>query len=121
MGYREMVKTVQRYSGFSDHESESALHTFLRVLSRRLTSDEREDLASQLPAELQDDALQTEETDKMQMEDLMQEMADELEVDESRAKKQIMAAWNTLKDAVTPGEIQHIRSQMPQSMTAVLR
>lgn len=121
MGYREMVKKVQSYSGFSDSESENALRMFIRTLSKRLTSDEREDLASQLPAELQDDALQTEEVDKMQMEDMMHEMAESMEVDESRAKKHIMAAWQTLKDAISPGEIQNIRAQMPQSMTAMLR
>lgn len=121
MGYREMVKKVQMYSGFSDNESENALRMFIRTLSKRLTSDEREDLASQLPAELQDDALQTDETDKMQMEDMMHEIAEAQEIDENRAKKQIMAAWKALKDAVSPGEIRHIQSQMPQSMTAVLR
>lgn len=121
MGYREMVKKMQSYSGFSDSESENALHVFIKALSKRLTSDEREDLASQLPAELQDEALQTEETDKMQMEDMMHEVAEQQQIDESHAKKQIMAAWHTLKDAVSAGEIQHIRAQMPQSMTAMLR
>jgi uncharacterized protein (DUF2267 family) len=121
MGYREMIKAVQSYSGFSGNESESALRTFIKMLSSRLTPDEREGLASQLPAELQDDALQTQEIATMEMEDMMHEMAETQHVDEGRAKQQMMAAWQALKDAVSPGEIRNIQAQLPRSMTSVLQ
>lgn len=121
MGYREMVKAVQSYSGFSGNESENALRMFIKMLSSRLTPDEREDLASQLPAELQDDALQTSEIIKMEMDDMMHEMAESQDIDENRAKTQIMAAWRALKDAISPGEIKNIQAQMPRSMTSILQ
>lgn len=52
MRYREMVKMMQHYSGFSDSESENALVTFIRMLSKRLMPDERVDFASQLPKDM---------------------------------------------------------------------
>lgn len=121
MRYREMVKKVQQYSGFSDSESENALVTFVRMLSKRLTPDERMDFASQLPAELQDTVVSVDTTDdSMTMEDMLETMADEQNIDEDHAKKQIMAAWQTLKDAISKGEIDDIRSQLPKDMTAQL-
>lgn len=121
MRYREMIKKVQLYSGFSDSESENALVTFVKMLARRLTPDERMDFASQLPAELQDTVVSIEETDdNMSMEDMLETIADEQNIDEDHAKKQIMAAWQTLRDAISKGEIDDIRAQLPKDMTAQL-
>jgi uncharacterized protein (DUF2267 family) len=121
MRYREMIKKVQQYSGFSDSESENALVASIKVLSQWLTPDERMDFASQLPAELQDTVVSAEMTDEdMTMEDMLETMADEQNIDEDHAKKQIMAAWQTLKDAIGKVEIEDIRSQLPKDMTAQL-
>ena len=121
MRYREMIKKVQQYSGFSDSESESALITFISMLAERLSPDERMDFASQLPAELQDTVVSVEEADyAMSMEDVLETIAEEQHINEDHAKKQIMAAWQTLKDAITQGGIDDIRSQLPQDMTAQL-
>ncbi len=121
MRYREMIKKVQQYSGFSDSESENALVAFISILSKRLTPDERMDFASQLPAELQDTVVSMEMTDEdMTMEDMLETMADEQNIDEDHAKKQILAAWQTLKDAIGKSEIEDIRSQLPKDMTAQL-
>jgi uncharacterized protein (DUF2267 family) len=116
-----MIKKVQQYSGFSDSESENALVAFISILSKRLTPDERMDFASQLPAELQDTVVSVEMTNEdMTMEDMLETMADEQNIDEDHAKKQVMAAWQTLKDAIGKGEIEDIRSQLPKDMTAQL-
>lgn len=120
MKYREMVKTMQTNSGFSDKESESALQTFVSLLSERLEEGERQDFASQLPAELEEIATAPIETVKMDKEDFLAEIAMEQNVDEPHAKKQMMAAWNTLKDALTSGQINHIKNQLPPSLAGQL-
>lgn len=120
MKYREMVKTMQTNSGFSDKESEGALQTFVRLLSERLEEGERQDFASQLPEELEQIAASPVDTIKMEKEDFIAEIALEQEVDESRAKKQMMAAWNTLKQALTRGQINHIKTQLPPSLSGQL-
>lgn len=120
MTYRELVKRVQHYSGFSDSESETALRLFIKKLACRLTMDERKDFASQLPTDLQDLAMTDETSDAKTEGEFIRQFCDEENIDESRAKKQIMAAWQALKDAITKGEIEDIRAQLPKDLAAQL-
>jgi uncharacterized protein (DUF2267 family) len=122
MGYREMIKKVQYYSGFSDSESENALVMFTKLLAESLTPDERMDFASQLPAELQDTVVAAEEVDSSKdMEEILESMAEEQHVNEDHVKKQIMSAWKVIKESITKGEVDDIRSQLPGDMAAQLR
>lgn len=120
MQYRELVKRVQNYSGFSDSESETALRTFINKLSARLTEEEREDFASQLPEDLQEVALEPETSEKWGADDFIRQFCEAEDIEENRAKKQIMAAWQALKEAISPGEIKDIKSQLPQDLAAML-
>ena len=120
MRYREMIKKVQQYSGFSDSESESALVALIRIISGRLTPDERMDFASQLPAELQDTVVAAEEhKEASSLEDILDTIIDEQNVDEDHAKKQIKAVWQTLNDAISEGEIDDIKAQLPLDMSTL--
>ncbi|MBX4191083.1 DUF2267 domain-containing protein [Candidatus Saccharibacteria bacterium] len=120
MGYRQLIKKVQLYSGFSDAESKDALDHMVETLAVHLTEGERKDFASQLPTELQDIALSVEATEQNSKEDILHEFMDSERIDEGRAKKQIYSAWRALKDAITPGEINHIRAQLPNQTVAFL-
>lgn len=121
MQYRKLVQQVQDYSGFSDQESETALRTFIKTMSARLQGGERKDFASQLPQELKAEAMAVTDDPKGGRDDFFVNFM-ELEdlTDEPRAKKQIMAAWNALKDCITPGQINHIREQLPKALAAEL-
>jgi uncharacterized protein (DUF2267 family) len=120
MKYREMIKKVQKYSGFSDSESQDALQLMVESLAVHLTEGERKDFASQLPQELQDIALSVEATDENANEDILQQFMEIENIDEGRAKKQIYSAWKALKDAISGGEINHIRAQLPNQTVAFL-
>lgn len=120
MGYRELIKKVQKYSGFSDAESKDALDCMVETLAVHLTEGERKDFASQLPAELQDIALSVDATDENSRQDILEQFMEVERIDESRAKKQIHSAWRALKDALTPGEISHIQAQLPNRTVAFL-
>lgn len=121
MKFREMIKNVQIYSGFSDRESKEALEHLVESLAVHLTEGERKDFASQLPQELQDIALSVMATEENSTKDLLQDFIEVQGIKESHAKKQILSAWKTLKDAIDPGQIAHIRAQLPQVTTALLR
>lgn len=121
MGFRELIKKVQMYSGFSDAESKDALECMVENLAVRLNEGERKDFASQLPEELQDIALSVIPTEENTKQDNIIAQFMELQgVDESRAKKQVMAAWKALKGAITPGQIDDLRSQLPNKMVSML-
>lgn len=120
MGYRELIKKVQNYSGFSDVESEQALQIMVESLSIRLNEGERRDFASQLPEELQDIALSVMSTEEMVRQDMVEQFMELEDIDQNRAVKQIKAAWRALKDAISPGEISDIKAQLPNQTVALL-
>ena len=120
MGFRELIKKVQDYSGFSDRESKDALELMVESLAVHLTEGERKDFASQLPAELRDIALSVYATEENSKEDILEQFTNLQGVEESRAKKQIHAAWKALKEAISEGQINHIRAQLPHSTVAFL-
>ena len=120
MQFREMVKRVQDYSGFSDREAQDALELTVESLAVHLAEGERKDFASQLPQELQDLVLTVEPTKDATNENILQQFERIEQIDEPRAKKQFLAAWQALKDALSDGQIQHIKAQLPNPTVALL-
>lgn len=120
MKYRELIKTVQHYSGFSDAESKDALDGTVAVLAVHLTEGQRWNFASQLPEELKDLALAVYPTEESASQDLFEQFMEVQEVDEPRAKKQLLSAWHALKDTLSAGLIDHIRAQLPNRTVQLL-
>lgn len=120
MGYRELIKKVQHYSGFSDKESKEALDCTVEAVAAMLTDDERKDFASELPVELQNLALSVEPIEDKSQKDLLYQVSERQHIDENRAKKQLLSAWQALKDAISPGELADIKAQLPNRSAALL-
>jgi uncharacterized protein (DUF2267 family) len=120
MKYRELIKKVQNYSGFSDSESKDALEMMVESLAVHLNEGERKDFASQLPQKLKDMALSVYPTKENSKEDIVAQFMEYEHIDENRAKKQIQAVWKALKEALSSGEIEHIRAQLPNRTVAFL-
>jgi uncharacterized protein (DUF2267 family) len=121
MGYRELVHKMQQKTGFSDAESAEALTIMVEGIAERLEEGERQDFASQLPAELQDVALSVHMPERRERKvDLVHEFMEKEDIDESRAKKQVLSAWETLKSFISEGQINHIKAQLPASAAAML-
>jgi uncharacterized protein (DUF2267 family) len=120
MKYRDLIKKVQDYSGFSDAESEEALEMMIESLAVHLTEGERKDFASQLPQKLKDMALSVYPSAENAKEDIVEQFMKYEHINESRAKKQIHASWQALKDALSHGEIEHIRAQLPNRTVTFL-
>jgi len=120
MQYRELVKKVQIYSGFSDQESETALRTFAGKLGSRLTPQERRQFASELPSDLKAVVLEAQAGEKFGAEELVRYVCEANGIDEAHARKQIHASWRAIKDAISPGEIRDIKAQLPRDLDAML-
>lgn len=120
MNYRTMIKMVQDYSESSDEESTDALQFMVESLAVHLNEGERKDFASQLPTELQDIALTVLPTADNIRDDILEQYMELEDVDENSALKQIKAAWQTLKEAISPGEIEDIKSQLPNQLVGML-
>jgi uncharacterized protein (DUF2267 family) len=120
MKYRELIKTVQDYSGFSDSESKDALDSTVVTIAVHLPENDRREFAEELPTELQDIALAVFPTEYTAHQDLFEQFVEMQEVDEPRAKEQLLSAWEALKDIMSSGLIDHIRSQLPQRAAQLL-
>lgn len=120
MKYQEMIKKVQQYSGFSNSESKDALDCTVETLAVHLTEGERKDFASQLPHELQDRALSVFATRSTAKEDILEQFARLQNITIDHAKKQLLSSWRVIKDAISDGEIQDIRAQLPKSTKILL-
>jgi uncharacterized protein (DUF2267 family) len=120
MGYRELIKKVQLYSGFSDAESKDALDLMVETLAVHLNEGGRKNFASQLPQELKGMALSVMPTEDNTKQDILHQFMEMQKVEEPRAKKQIMAAWRAIKEAISKGEIEHIKAQLSKKEAEML-
>jgi uncharacterized protein (DUF2267 family) len=120
MRYRDMINMVQQISGSSDEESTDALQFMVESVAVHLNEGERKDFASQLPVELGDIALTVLPTADNIRDDIIEQYMELEEVDEPSAITQIKAAWNTLKEAISGGEIEDIKSQLPNQLVGML-
>lgn len=112
MNYQELIKTVQLYSGFSDEESKDALDGTVATIAVHLPELDRRHFAEELPEELQDLALAVYATEENSTQDLFEQFVEIQEVDESRAKQQLLSAWEALKDILSAKVIDHMRAQL---------
>lgn len=120
MRYRELIKRVQLYSGFTDIESKDALDGTTAVIALHLTEGERRKFASQLPEELQAVALAVYATDENTSADIFKQFQIEQHISEGRAKKQLLSAWRALKEALSKGLVEHICAQLPTRTLTLL-
>lgn len=120
MKYRELIKQVQLKSGFSDQESRDSLQLLVETISVRLGDGELKDFASQLPQELQDIALTVRPSEENTSSDLLAQYMEIQSISQGRAKKQLLSAWEVLKQAISPGEIKHIKAQLPKATVQIL-
>lgn len=121
MKYRELIKDVQMKSGFSDAEAKDALDSIVTVLAVHLTEDERKKFASQLPKELQDMALAVGPTEETATQDVFEQFTEIQHTEPGRAKKQLLSAWEALKDTLSLGLVEKLRAQLPKKAAALLR
>jgi uncharacterized protein (DUF2267 family) len=110
---------MQDYSGFSDGESADALELLVENVSAHLTEGERRDFASQLPEELQELAMAP--TGQALRDNILEQFMELEDIEENQAKKQIKAAWRAIKDAISHGEAEDIKAQLPGDMVALLQ
>jgi uncharacterized protein (DUF2267 family) len=118
MKYDEFIKEVQNRGHMeSREEAQRATRATLETLAERLAGGEPKDLASQLPPELAEHMRQEgEETSNPFSLDEFFERVNERDsaVDLPGAAYHARVVVDVLQDAVTPGVIDDVRSQLPE-------
>jgi uncharacterized protein (DUF2267 family) len=126
MDYDEFLDLVAQEAGVgtSREEAERATHATLKVLARRITAGEAEDIAAELPPPmrrwLSQDADERPETFGRD-EFLQRVIAAELGViDEATAERHARAVFAALRRAVSPKEIQDALAQLPSDIQELI-
>ncbi len=116
----QFIKEVMNRGDFSSRQQAiDATHATLAVLGERLFGGEREDLAAQLPAELQVYLLEADESRSFDLEEFFERIGEEEGVGIDEASKHAQAVVSVLCDSVTPGEIMDVRSQLSKDYDAL--
>ncbi|GAA4831691.1 DUF2267 domain-containing protein [Garicola koreensis] len=118
MNYGEFVNTVIERGGPSDREMAAQVtQVVLADLGQRLTGDEAQNLADQLPEELKEPVIEHVAADPVvdDTDDFLRRVADHLGegVDPDQARTYVRAVFTTLAQAVSAGEIDNVRAQLP--------
>ena len=114
----EFLKNVTEVGGPSDPESAAVVtRTVLANLGKQLKGGEAADLAAQLPAELQEPLQRHGSEGPLtdDVDDFLRRLADQLGegVGPDTARAYARAVLSTLDAAVSEGEVDDLRSQLP--------
>ena len=116
MRYDEFIGQVQHRAGLGSHaEAEHATRATLETLAERLAGGEAHDLAAQLPPEL---ALSLQLPDagigaKLTLDEFFELVSEREGVDLPDATFHARVVIGVLTEAVSVGEIQDVRAQLP--------
>ncbi len=119
MRYEEFVKAVQGYSGIHDrYEVEMIIKATLQTLTERLTIEEAKHISSQLPFELKN-YMNFNPSEDFSVEEFYRRVAERESSDEKTAKIHSKAVLTVLDEAISSGEISHIKAQLPEEFLQI--
>jgi len=115
MDYATFTRTTAQRAGVSEGTAERIEHATLRTLADRISGGEAQDLAAQLPGQLQDDLRPPrEEAEAFGVDEVVRRLAERGDIGPDEARTGAAAVLTTVREAVTPGEFDDVLSQLPQ-------
>ncbi len=114
MQYNEFMQHVQEYASLgSQAEAERVAVAVLETLGERLTKTEREHLAAQLPNELKHHLTRSPIADRYSLEVFYDKVGARSKTKYVHAKLLSLAVARVLREAVAPGELRDILTDLP--------
>jgi len=119
MNYHELIRHIKDAAHADEDESQDALELVVENVAAHLTDHTRREFAAALPNELQS-AAQMVPTANHIDEDIIEQLMDLEDVDETSARSHIRAAWQAICDIFDSREVDGITSELPRQIVAVL-
>jgi uncharacterized protein (DUF2267 family) len=117
----EFLTKVAQQADVSLEKADALTSATLRTLAERISGGEAEDLAAQLPTELKPFLMPADEpAQPFDAEEFVRRVADRAGTDPDQATAGVRAVFTTLREAVTPGEIDDITSQLPKDLRGLI-
>jgi uncharacterized protein (DUF2267 family) len=114
MKYDEFVSQVHHQARLASRgEAVRATHATLETLAERLTADQAEHLAAQLPQEIGKYLSSANGGKRFGLDEFFQRVAERETVDLPEAVHHARAVVSVLSDAVAEGELGRVRAQLP--------
>jgi uncharacterized protein (DUF2267 family) len=115
MDYATFTRTTAERAGVPEEAAERIEHATLRTLADRISGGEAQDLAAQLPSPFRDDLrAPREDAQAFGVDEFVRRVAERGDVDLDEARTGAAAVLITVREAVTPGELDDVLSQLPQ-------
>ena len=120
MDYTELLEWVEASGGLNREQAERAAQATLATLAERITRGEADELADQLPRELQAPLLKgSEPAEPFDLDEFVRRVAVREGVPPASARAHARAVLSTLQETV--GEMEHVQAQLPREFEALLR
>ena len=119
MNYYDLIRRIKDAARTDDDASQDALELVVENVAAHLTDHTRREFAAALPDELQS-AAQMVPTAYHIDEDIIEQLMDLEDVDETSAKTRIKAAWQAICDIFDSREVDDITSELPRQVVAAL-
>jgi uncharacterized protein (DUF2267 family) len=119
MHYHELIQRIKDMARTGEDESQDALELVVENVAAHLTESTRREFAAALPDELQSAAQMVPTVNHID-EDIIEQLMDLEDVDESSAKQRIRAAWQVLCDIFDTNEVHDITAELPRNVVAAL-
>jgi len=117
MQYHEFVGQVQQRAKLpGEGQAIHAIHATLETLSERLSGGEADELAAQLPAEIGHYLRLAKTIEKFGMDEFFDRVSAREGVALGPAMHHARVVMSVLTEAVTPGEIEDARAQLPEDL-----
>ena len=116
MQYEEFLNKVQDRIGLAQpDEARRAIIATLETLGERISGGEASDLAEQLPEELKEPLHQAgEDNEEFSLDEFLRRVGEREDVEADEAREHVSAVMTVLTEAVSGGELDNIRAQLPQ-------
>lgn len=125
MKYEDFISKVQYRTGLgSEEDARVVTQATLITLGESLTGEEADDLASQLPAGIQEYLTEESPSDRaagLSVEEFYRRVGQRAGLHLGEAEVRASAVASTLEEAVSGGEVQDVRALLPSELDSLFQ
>jgi uncharacterized protein (DUF2267 family) len=122
MQYNEFIKKLQSTTGLVDEEAAvRATEATVSTLSERISAEEAMDMAAQLPEEIKQYTDVDEHAQRFSVDEFFDRVSKKEGANRKEAEQHSRAVMSVLNDAVTSGEIEDIKDQLPDDFDILFK